>query len=136
LQSSCAGVTLLLLPAGALAAVADDETAADSKQDAAAPADAGSEQQPAAAGAAAVTTSTINFVDLAGSERGSQVAESGEKEKLRQKEVRRQAAALSACRVIRLHAVCCGGSVGCMQHQMPRRRRTQQQLTPAHIPRF
>jgi hypothetical protein len=84
-------VGLLLVPAGALTAVADDEAVADSKQDAAAPADAGSEQQTAAAGAAAVTTSTINFVDLAGSERGSQVAESGEKEKLRQKEVRRQA---------------------------------------------
>jgi hypothetical protein len=74
------------MPAGVLAAVADDE-AVDRKQDAAAPADVSSEQQPAAAVAAAVTTATINFVDLAGSERGSQVAESSEKEKLRQKEV-------------------------------------------------
>jgi hypothetical protein len=76
----------MLLHAGSLAAVADD-AAADSKQDAAAPADAGSEQQQTAAVAAAVTTASINFVDLAGSERGSQVAESSEKEKLRQKEV-------------------------------------------------
>jgi hypothetical protein len=112
----CAGVTLLLLPAGAFAAVADDEAAADSKQDAAAPADAGSEQQPAAAGAAAVTTSTINFVDLAGSERGSQVAESGEKEKLRQKEVRCEAAELLACLAICLHAPLC----------LPHRQRTKQ----------
>lgn len=85
------------LLAGALSAVVNTE-AADSKYDAAAPADTGDEQQPAAAAAAAVTISTINFVDLAGSERGLQAAESGEKEKLRQKEVGLQTAELEAQR--------------------------------------
>lgn len=58
-------------------------------------ADAGSEQLPAAA----VTIATINFVDLAGSERGVQAAESGDKEKLRQKEVRHLTACPTGCKI-------------------------------------
>lgn len=100
------------MPAGVVAAVADDQ-AADSKQDAAAPADVGSEQQPAAAAAAAVTTATINFVDLAGSERGSQVAESSEKEKLRQKEVRCKQHSCHACQGYSVLARGLDGSCTC-----------------------
>lgn len=52
--------------------------------------------------AGAVTTAAVNFVDLAGSERAAHSADTGEQEKLRQKEVRggtRQASAscLAAC---------------------------------------
>lgn len=42
------------------------------------------QQQPVSA---AVTIASINFIDLAGSERASQTNETGDNEKLRQKEV-------------------------------------------------
>lgn len=51
-------------------------------------ADAAADSYPRVTTAAAVTIASINFVDLAGSERASQTAEVGDKEKLRQKEVR------------------------------------------------